>query len=273
MDNLTIEIGKALNNIKEKKPLIHNITNYVTVNDCANVILAIGASPIMADDIDEVEAIVSISSALVINIGTLNKRTVLSMSTAGKMANEKGIPVIFDPVGAGASQLRNRTTDFLLEQVKMSVIRGNLSEIGFITGFDTKSKGVDASDDDIKNSNACEIAKKASEKFETVVAITGEKDFISDGNKTIYIENGNSAMSNITGTGCMCSALIGSFCGANQNMIICAAGGIASMGIAGEISYENNFSKGFGSFHIGIIDEISKLNSNILNERVKIHEI
>ena len=154
MENeIVIKIGNLLNEVRNKKPLVHNITNYVTVNDCANILLAIGASPIMADDIKEAADITKISSALVINIGTLNERTIESMIASGKKANELNIPVIFDPVGAGASEFRNETTKKILEEVKISVLRGNMSEIKFISGLESSTKGVDASESDINIGN------------------------------------------------------------------------------------------------------------------------
>ena len=138
------KVVELLNRLKNKKPLIHNITNYVTVNDCANILLAIGASPIMADDLKESADITSIASALVINIGTLNERTIESMIASGKKANELNIPVVLDPVGAGASSFRNETTKRILEEIKISVLRGNISEIKFIAGLESEKKGVDA---------------------------------------------------------------------------------------------------------------------------------
>lgn len=144
------KVVELLNRLKNKKPLIHNITNYVTVNDCANILLAIGASPIMADDLKESADITSIASALVINIGTLNERTIESMIASGKKANELNIPVVLDPVGAGASSFRNETTKRILEEIKISVLRGNMSEIKFIAGLESETKGVDASESDLK---------------------------------------------------------------------------------------------------------------------------
>ena len=153
-----------LEKVREQAPLVHNITNYVTVNDCANAVLAIGGSPIMADDIGEAEDITAISSALVLNMGTLNQRTIASMLAAGKKANKMGIPVVFDPVGAGASALRNDTAKKVLEQVKISILRGNLSEISFVAGMEASTKGVDSSEKDSKN-DAAAVGRKAAEKL------------------------------------------------------------------------------------------------------------
>ncbi len=201
--------------IREKSPLIHNITNYVTVNDCANAVLAIGASPIMADDIGEAADITAISSALVINIGTLNRHTIPSIFEAGKRANEIGIPVVFDPVGIGASRLRMNTSLKLLEDIKFAVIKGNATEIKAIISGNKTSSGVDVSIDDIiSDSNLddyIKIAKKVSKTYDSIVVITGPIDIITDGKKTYTISNGHVNMEKITGTGCMLAGLIGAF--------------------------------------------------------------
>lgn len=265
------QVEDLLAKVREKGPLVHNITNYVTVNDCANALLAIGASPIMADDIKETEIITSISSALVINIGTLNERIVASMLASGKKANELNIPVIFDPVGAGASEFRNDTTKEILNQVKVNILRGNLSEISFIAGLSASTKGVDVSEEDSGN-DAVAIAKSVAKKYNCVVAITGAVDVISDGEKVIRISNGHKMLSKVTGTGCMTSALVGAFAGTEDNYLTAAVAGVACMGIAGEIAYIAAHEIGLATFHIAIIDAISKLNGEIIEEMAKFDE-
>jgi hydroxyethylthiazole kinase len=274
MNNIVSNATGLINNIREAKPLVHHITNYVTVNDCANITLAIGASPIMADDIEEVQEIIDISQSLVLNIGTLNNRTIDSMLAAGKKANERKIPVVLDPVGAGVSKLRNKTVNKLLEQINFSVIRGNMSEIRFIAGLSATTKGVDASETDLAVSaqNGVRIAKSLADKLGCVIAITGATDIISSGKQTVCIENGHKMLGAVTGTGCMCSSLIGSFCGASTDYFIAATSGILCMGIAGEIAFENVGQKGNGAFHMGIMDEISKLNAETLIRRANIYE-
>ncbi|AWK50817.1 hydroxyethylthiazole kinase [Clostridium beijerinckii] len=269
---IVVEIEKLLDEVRNKKPLVHNITNYVTVNDCANILLALGASPIMADDIKEAADITNISSALVINIGTLNERTIESMIASGKKANELNIPVVFDPVGAGASEFRNVTTKRIIEEVKVSVLRGNMSEIKFISGLESTTNGVDASESDMQNSNdeCVHVAKNLANKLKCTVAITGATDIISDGERVAILGNGNKMLSNVTGTGCMTSALVGGFCGASSDYFIGAISGIISMGIAGEIAFEKAGQFGIGSFHIAIIDAISNLNSEIIRTMAKI---
>jgi hydroxyethylthiazole kinase len=274
-NNIVLKVGRILDEVRNKKPLVHNITNYVTVNDCANILLAIGASPIMADDIQEAADITKISSALVINIGTLNERTVESMITSGKKANELNIPVIFDPVGAGASELRNATTKKILDEVRISVLRGNMSEIKFIAGVHSVTKGVDASEADIKagNDEGISVAKNLANKLNCTVAITGVTDIISDGKRTAVLENGTKMLSNVTGTGCMTTSLIGAFCGADSDYFIDAISGIISMGIAGEIAFERAGQIGTGSFHIAIIDAISNLNFETIKKFAKVKEM
>ncbi|EHI97850.1 Hydroxyethylthiazole kinase [Clostridium sp. DL-VIII] len=275
MENkLVLEIGKLLDEVRNNKPLVHNITNYVTVNDCANILLALGASPIMADDIKEAADITKISSALVINIGTLNERTIESMIASGKKANELNIPVVFDPVGAGASEFRNATTKRIIDEVKISVLRGNMSEVKFIAGLQATTKGVDASEADTKGGSdeGINVAKNLADRLNCTVAITGVIDIISDGERVAILENGTKMLSNVTGTGCMTSALVGAYCGAGSDYFIAAISGIISMGIAGEIAFEKAGNIGTGSFHISIIDAISNLNSEIIKKMAKIKE-
>lgn len=269
---MVFEVEKLLNEVKNKKPLVHNITNYVTVNDCANILLALGASPIMADDIKEAADITKISSALVINIGTLNERTIESMILAGRKANELNIPVVFDPVGAGASEFRNATTKKILEEIKISVLRGNMSEVKFISGLKSTTKGVDASENDVKtcNDQGIKVARNLANKLNCTVAITGVTDIVSDGERVAILKNGTKMLSNVTGTGCMTSALVGGFCGAGSDYFIAAISGIISMGIAGEIAFEKAGKIGTGSFHIAIIDAISNLDSETIRNMIKI---
>lgn len=265
-----------LKSIHDKSPLVHNITNYVTVNDCANILLALGASPIMADDKNEVSEITSISNSLVINIGTLNERTIESMILAGKKANELNIPVILDPVGAGASKFRTETALHLLREIKFSVIRGNLSEIKTLNDGFGYTKGVDASKNDEINTNTIEnvirFAKTFSKRIETIITITGAIDIVSDGNKTYTISNGHPSMSKITGTGCMLTAVIGGYCGANSNNLLDATvNAVCTMGICGEMAYEKTIEQdgGTASLRVHLIDSMSKINEELLKAGAK----
>ncbi len=266
------EVGNLLENIKKKKPLVHSITNYVTATDCANIILAIGGSPTMADFSKEVEAISSIASAVVLNMGIINDDMVEAMIIAGKKANECGIPVIFDPVGAGVAPYRNSVAQRLLKEVKMNIIRGNISEIKFISGISSVTKGVDASESDMNmtNDDKVSVAKNLAKKLNCTVAITGAQDIISDGERNVILSNGSKMLANVTGTGCMTSALCGAYAGSGDDYFIAAIGAVLSMSISGEISEEKNKNIGLGSFHIGIIDAISNLTAEIIKEKVRI---
>lgn len=268
------EYGTLIELVCEKKPLVHHITNYVTVNDCANITLAIGASPIMADALEEAADITRIASALVLNMGTLNERTIPSMIAAGKAANESGVPVIFDPVGAGASDFRNKTASRILEEVKISVLRGNISEVRFLCGLSSTTKGVDASEEDAKQSDdAIDIAKMLATRLNCVVAITGAVDVVSDGKAVTCIKNGHPMLSNLTGTGCMCSSLIGSFCGVAEGAFLEATiTALLTMGIAGEIASEKAGQHGNGSFRVELHNSISKIDGQMIAERMKIDE-
>lgn len=270
-------LHEILSNINLKTPLVHSITNYVTVNDCANIILASGGSPIMADDIGEVGDITAICSSLVINMGTLNERTIKSMLLAGKKANELGHPVVFDPVGAGASTLRNETALTLLQEVKFSVIRGNISEIKFLATGGGNTQGVDASDADRVTPENIDsvilLAKTLSKKTGAVIVITGATDIAADENKAYVIQNGHPMMGKITGTGCMLTAVIGSFIGANCDNILDAAGAaVCAMGLCGELAYKRlaDIDGGTGTYRMLIIDYMSKMNGNLLEEGAKI---
>lgn len=265
-----------LSSLKATNPIVHNITNYVTVNDCANVILAIGGSPIMADDICEVEQIVSISKCLNVNIGTLNVRIIDSMIKVAKCANSLNVPVIFDPVGVGASALRSITTKRFLDEIKISVIRGNVSEIKTILGMSGSGRGVDANDmDKITGENIDEILdrlKTFSKEHNCVIAISGETDIVTDKDKSYVIKNGVSMMSRITGTGCMSSALIGTFVGGNAKEILDAtAFSVITMGICGELSYKKMLDNDFfsGMYRSLLIDEIGKFTYGKFTEYSK----
>lgn len=259
-----------LTKVRKQKPLVHHITNYVTVNDCANAVLALGAAPVMADEIEEVGDIVSISSALVINIGTLNQRTSQSMLAAGKRANELGIPAVLDPVGAGASRLRTETAERLIKEIKFAVIRGNISEIKMLGGTAAQTKGVDAAAEDaagdIQSHKA--MAERIARELGCVIAITGATDIISDGTKTYLIQNGHPMMAQITGTGCMCTSLIASCCGVTRDYLAATVTAVTAMGLAGEKGYARMKPEAIGNatYRNCIIDAIYGLNEESLYE-------
>lgn len=264
-----------LENVRKKIPLVHNITNYVTVNDCANILLACGGSPIMADDTSEVEEITSICGGLTINIGTLNQNTIPSMFLAGKKANELNHPVLLDPVGAGASKLRTETALKLLEEIKFTVIRGNISEIKTLAFGSGSTKGVDADIADTVNadtlSGTIEFVRNFSIKTGAIIAITGAIDLVGNGDKVYVIYNGNPMMSRITGTGCMLSAMTTAFLAANPDDVLeAAAAAVCTMGLSGEIAFAGlKTDEGNSSYRNHIIDAIYNLDGDALEKGAK----
>lgn len=267
----------CLLNIWHKKPLVHNITNYVTVNDCANILLACGASPIMADDAQEVAEITSICHGLNINIGTLNTRTIESMHIAGKKANELNHPVLLDPVGTGASKLRTQTAVDLVKNIDFAVIRGNISEIKTLANGSGNTRGVDANiKDSITLDNLTEsvsFAKKLASNMNSVIAISGAIDIVADSNTAYVIFNGHELMGKITGSGCMLSALTTAFIAANpQNILQATATAFITMGIAGEVAatrMEKTNLAGTASFRTYLIDAIYNMNVEQLTNKAK----
>ncbi len=262
-------------NVRQKSPLIHNITNYVTVNDCANMLLACGGSPIMADELEDAVEITAICGGLNINIGTLNRRTIPTMFAAGKRANELGHPVILDPVGAGASALRTDTALDLLKKVKFAVIRGNISEIKTLALGSGTTKGVDADvADRVMEENldgAVAFAKGFARRIGTIIAITGAIDIVTDGERAFCIRNGRPEMSAITGTGCQLSALTAAFITANPDRLLEAvAAAVCAMGLCGEIAWKRMTGlDGNSSYRNYIIDAMYRLTPAALEEGAK----
>ena len=268
----------TLNLIREKNPLTHCITNSVTINDCANAVLAIGGSPFMAEDAEELEEVVTIADALVINIGKLSKEQINSMKVSAEVANRTNTPIVLDPVGVGVTELRNRTTLDLINNYKMAAIRGNISEIKAIaklTGVideNNAAKGVDVNIDDIitkenLNSNG-EIIRELAEKLDTTILASGPIDILSDGTTTIAIDNGDDMMPLITGSGCMLSSIVGS-CVGGSGPLEGSLLAILAMNLAGEkarAKVEEN-DEGTGSFRTYLIDYLYKTNAeSLINE-------
>ena len=263
-----------IRNIREKSPLIHFITNYVTVNDVANAALAIGASPIMTDEVLDAPDMQSICSALVINPGTLNQNTVLAMIESGKRANELNHIVVLDPCGAGATPYRNEVINLLLENVKFDCIKGNISEIKHIMNQSSKTNGVDANiADTVTKDNLEEVIKMANElskKTGAVIAITGPIDVIVYDNMAYTTENGCRAMRAITGTGCMTAGIIAAALASNDDKLKAVTYAIVMVGLAGELA--KVYAKGTGTLHIGLIDELSNMNDTKLEKGAKVEE-
>lgn len=265
-----------LKNVKAKSPLIHNITNYVTVNDCANILLACGSSPIMSDDVDEVEEITAICDGLNINIGTLNQRTIPAMYIAAKKANELGHPVILDPVGAGASTLRTNTAIDLVENVKFSVIRGNISEIRALAHGEGSTRGVDADiSETVTRENLTKVisfAKEYAKKTGAIIVITGAIDIVANTERVYCIFNGHPMMSSITGTGCQLSAMIAAYVTANpETPLEAAATAVCLMGVCGEKAHGRlGKEDGNVTYRNYIIDSIYNLSLEELEDKAKI---
>ncbi len=268
-------LGNCLENTRKRVPLVHNITNYVTVNDVANVLLACGASPIMSDEPDDVVDITSICGGLNINIGTLNKRSIEAMFAAGKRANELGHTVLLDPVGAGASALRTQTAVDLAEKIKFDVIRGNASEIKTLALGSGSTKGVDAdAADAVSEENLdfmVKFVKELAEKAGAIIAVTGAIDLVADAEKCYVIRNGRAEMSKITGTGCQLSGIITAFVTANpENKLEAVAAAVCAMGLAGEIGFANMQSgDGNSTYRNRIIDAVYNMDGETLDKGAK----
>ncbi|MBQ9160759.1 MAG: hydroxyethylthiazole kinase [Methanobrevibacter sp.] len=269
------KIDETLTNIKEKNALTHCITNSVTINDCANAVLAIGGSPFMAEDAEELEEVVTIADVLVINIGKLSKEQIKSMNISAEVANKTNTPIVLDPVGVGVTALRNKTTLDLIKNYKITAIRGNISEIKAIAKLvgvideNNTAKGVDVNIDDIiteENLSANgEIIKELANKLDTTILASGPIDILSDGETTIAIDNGDDMMPLITGSGCMLSSIVGSCIGGSKPLEGTLVA-ILAMNIAGEKARAKVEEKdeGTGSFRTYLIDYLYKTNSEIL---------
>ncbi|OPY12503.1 MAG: Hydroxyethylthiazole kinase [Syntrophus sp. PtaB.Bin001] len=259
-------IWAAVVAVRDKVPLVHNITNYVVMNNTANALLALGASPVMAHAQEEVEDMVNIASALVINIGTLSPPWVKSMICAARRAAERGIPIILDPVGAGATPFRSRTVREIMEAVAPTIIRGNASEILALSTVEKgETKGVDSTE---SSRNAINAARRLNAVYEGTVCISGETDFIVGGNAVIGIENGHPMMTRVTGLGCTASALCGAFAAVNGDFTLATAQAMAVMGIVGEMAAE--MSPGPGSLQLHFLDTLYRLTEADLKSRLRI---
>ena len=268
-------LGKCIENVRNTVPLVHNITNYVTVNDVANILLACGGSPIMSDEPEDVADITSICGGLNINIGTLNQRSIEGMFVAGRRANELGHVVLLDPVGAGASALRTNTAVKLMDELKFNVIRGNISEIKTLAQGSGTTKGVDADVADAVTEDtldgAVAFTKEFAKKAGCIVAITGAIDLVSDGDRCFVIRNGRPEMGKITGTGCQLSGMMTAFVVANQeNQLEATAAAVCAMGLAGEIGWSRmQEGDGNSTYRNRIIDAIYNMDEETLDQGAK----
>ena len=259
-----------LQNLRDRQPLVHVINNYVTANDCANLLLACGASPIMADDPDDAPEITARAAGLVVNLGTLHRGTIPAMVACGKTANARGIPVVLDPVGAGASRLRTETALQLLGEVRFAVIRGNLSEMETLARGHGASRGVDSADrvtpDNLEA--CCALVQDFARRTGAVVAMSGTVDLVSDGKTVCCIRNGHPMMGLVTGTGCQLSCLAGAFAAANPDRPLeAAAAAVCAMGLCGEIAHTRlGPLDGNGSYRTYILDAVCRLTPDQLEK-------
>jgi len=246
----------VLTRIREQRPLVHNITNFVVMNDTANALMHIGAAPVMAHAPEEVEEMVALAGALVLNIGTLSREWLGAMIIAGRAANARNIPVILDPVGAGATRFRTESSLRLLEAVNVQILRGNPGEIATLAGISAQVRGVDSV---AAAAGSREIARTAAAKFGLTAVVTGAEDVIADERGSLLVGNGHPLMAELTGTGCMASALIGAFAAANADPVVSALGALAGFGIAGEKAAVKAMVP--GSFRVALMDELYLLTA------------
>ncbi|HEY6961214.1 MAG TPA: hydroxyethylthiazole kinase [Gaiellaceae bacterium] len=256
--------GDALRELRERKPLVHQITNYVVMNETANATLALGALPVMAHAKEEVEEMVRIAGALVLNIGTLSPPWVEAMLLAGRAANEAGVPVVLDPVGAGATTYRTDTAKRILDEVRVSVLRGNAGEVATLVGIDAEVRGVESIG---AGGDVAGLALEAAKQLGVVASVTGAVDHVSDGERVFKVANGDPLMASITGTGCMSTALTGCFC-AVRDPLPAAVHALIAFGVAGEDAARE--AKGPGSFHAALYDALAALDPDTLGERAKL---
>ena len=260
---MPVSAGRTLRELRERKPLVHQITNYVVMNETANATLALGALPVMAHAPQEVEEMAALAGALVLNIGTLSEHWLEAMLLAGKAAAG---PIVLDPVGAGATRYRTETAKRLLDELDVTVVRGNAAEIATLAGRQAEIRGVEsiAAGDD-----PAELARAAARALGAVVSVTGPTDHVSDGNRVIAIANGHELMGTVSGTGCMATAVTGSFLAVKPAAPLeAAAEALVAFGVAGEDAARD--AKGPGTFHTGLYDALYNLDPDTLDERAKI---
>jgi len=265
---MSISPGTTLRELRERKPLVHQITNYVVMNETANATLALGALPVMAHAREEVEEMVGLASALVLNIGTLSEQWIEAMLLAGRAASERGIPVVLDPVGAGATRYRTDTARRILEEVQVTVLRGNQGEIATLVGVDAEVRGVESMATGLEPGALAGVAAK---QLRVVASVTGPIDHVSDGERVLNVANGHPLLAQVTGTGCISSALTGCFLAAKpEEPLEAAAEALGALGVAAEDAAAG--AAGPGTFHAGLYDALAALDPETLDSRAQISE-
>jgi len=266
---MTLSTGDSLRRMREQKPLVHQITNYVVMNETANATLAIGALPVMAHAREEVEEMASLAGALVINIGTLSPQWVEAMLLAGKAANAAGAPVVLDPVGAGATRYRTETAKRILDEVDVAVLRGNAGEVATLVGVQAEVRGVESM---AASADSADLARAAARSLGLVASVTGPVDHVSDGERVLAVANGHPLLGSVTGTGCMSSAITGCFLAVcREEPLEGAASALAAFGIAGEHAAVE--AKGPGSFHVALYDALYDLDPDTLDKQARVEEL
>lgn len=255
--NLVERCREALSLVRKRRPLVHHITNIVVANDNANTMLSLGALPVMAFAQEEVEEMVSHAQALVVNLGTLTAEVLESALRAGKRANALGIPVVLDPVGAGATRFRRESSLFFLEHVRVTILRGNAAEIRALLGLSSRMRGVESEEEE---GNRLGLAREAARRFSTVAAITGPVDYVSDGERVVALHNGHPMLARVTGTGCMATSLCGAFVGAVGDPFLAALAALGFLGVCAEKAISS--AMGPGSFRVSLFDAMYSLQED-----------
>ena len=263
-----LRTGADLRALRERRPLVHNITNYVVMNETANATLALGALPVMAHAREEVEEMVALASALVINIGTLSRPWIEAMLLAGRAASERRIPVVLDPVGAGATRLRTETARRILAEVDVTVLRGNAGEVATLVGVEAEVRGVESIG---AASDPSALAREAARSLGCVASVSGPVDHVSDGERVLAVANGHELLGAVTGTGCMATALTGCFLAARPDAPLAAAAeALVAFGLAGEAAARD--AKGPGTFHAGLYDALAALDPETIDGRARVRQ-
>lgn len=270
MDTLEKQCSDLLVKVQKTKPLVHNMTNVVVTNFTANGLYALGASPVMAYAPEEVADMAKIAGAVVLNLGTLSTPQVDAMIIAGRSANTHGVPVLLDPVGAGATTFRTESALRILRKVEVSLVRGNAAEIANLVGESREIKGVDAGDS--SGTEAAELAVKAARALNTTVAVTGREDVITDGQRCRIISGGDALLTQVTGTGCLLTSVLGAFAAVEQDMLLAGTAGLTFYGAAASRAAERTAQYGPGSFQIAFLDELAKLHPHSLKGHAAVRE-
>jgi hydroxyethylthiazole kinase len=265
---LAARAAQVLERLRETRPLVHHITNFVVMNDTANVTLHVGASPVMAHAKEEVVEMVAMAGVLVLNPGTLEPDWVEAMLLAGRRANERGIPIVLDPVGAGATRYRTETNQHLLRELRPTIVRGNAGEIGSLAGTGGQVRGVDSLGGPARLE---ETAIHAARQWRSVVAITGERDLVSDGRRILAVDNGDRWLTTLTGTGCMATTIVGAFAAVESDRVLAAAAALSCYGLAAELAAKD--ARGPASFKTALFDELHRSSASRLADGARIREL